>query len=174
MSVNFNDSHKVEQGQYFSEGIHKVTILGINGGTNDNGKEFIEFVVGGQDGEEGTARMWFTSDKAINFTFNTIRNIFVHNATKGKEDAARDLINKVTNSDELVELCNKALIGKEAWYQVEKSDYTYTDQAGEVKQGYNRNIFGYEPKPKQSGVKAVDETFGGGTVLSDDEVPVDL
>jgi hypothetical protein len=172
--ADFNDSHKAEQGQYFSEGTHKVTILGVEGGTNENGKEYIEFIVGGKDGEEGSARMWFTSDKAIAFTFNSIRNIFVHNASKGKEEAAKELVNKVTNSDELVGLCNKALIGKEAWYTVEISDYTYTNQAGELKHGYNRNITGYEPKPKQSGVKAVDETFGGGTVLTDEEVPVDL
>lgn len=172
--ADFNDTHKAEQGQYFPEGIHKVTILGVEGGTNANGKEFIDFIVGGENGEEGSAKMWFTTDKAIGFTFNNVRTIFVHNATKGKEEAARDLVNKVTNSEELVALCNKALIGKEAWYTVEKSDYTYTNQAGELKNGYNRNITGYEPKPKQSGVKAVDETFGGGTVLTDEEVPSDL
>lgn len=172
--ADFNDSHKAEQGQFFPEGIHKVTILGVEGGTNPNGKEFIKFTVGGENGEEGEASMWFTSDKSIAFTFNSIRNIFVHNATKGKEEAAKELVNKVTNSEELVDLCNKALIGKEAWYQVELSDYTYTNQAGELKHGYNRNIFGYEPKPRQSGNAAVDETFGGGTVLSDEEVPVDL
>lgn len=172
--ADFNDTHKAEQGEYFSEGIHKVTILGVEGGTNANGKEFIKFIVGGENGEEGEASMWFTSDKAIAYTFNSVRNIFVHNATKGKEEAAKELVNKVKNSEELVELCNKALIGKEAWYTVEKSDYTYTNQAGEQKHGYNKNITGYEPKPKQSGNTTVDSTFGGGEVLSNDEVPVDL
>ena len=172
--ADFNDTHKAEQGQYFTEGIHKITILGVEGGTNENGKEYIEFIVGGENGEEGSARMWFTSDKAIAYTFSSIRNIFVHNAPKAKEEEAKALVNKVSNSDELVALCNKALIGKEAWYQVEKSDYTYTNQAGEVKHGYNRNITGYEPKPKQSGNTAVDSTFGGGTILSDEEVPSDL
>jgi hypothetical protein len=172
--ADFNDTHKAEQGAYFSEGIHKVTILGVTGGTNENGKEYIEFTVGGANGEEGTARMWFTTDKAITFTFNSVRNIFVHNANKGKEDEAKALVNKVANSEELVALCNKALIGKEAWYTVEQSDYTYTNQAGELKYGYNRNITGYEPKPKQSGVKEVDAMFGGGTVLTDADVPNDL
>lgn len=172
--ADFNDTHKAEQGAYFPEGIHKVTILGVEGGTNPNGKEFIKFIVGGENGEEGEASMWFTSDKAISYTFNSIRNIFVHNATKGKEEEAKNLVNKVSNSEELVALCNKALIGKEAWYQVEKSDYTYTNQAGEQKQGYNRNITGYQPKPKQSGNTAVDSTFGGGIVITEDEVPVDL
>lgn len=172
--ADFNDTHKAEQGEYFSEGIHKVTILGVEGGTNANGKEFIKFIVGGENGEEGEASMWFTSDKAIAYTFNSIRNIFVHNALKGKEEAAKEMVNAVKNSEELVALCNKVLIGKEAWYTVEQSDYTYSNSAGEQKQGYNRNITGYEPKPKQSGVKAVDDTFGGGTVLSDEEVPSDL
>lgn len=172
--ADFNDTHKQEQGAFFPEGIHKVTILGIEGGTNDNGKEFIEFIVGGENGEEGSARMWFTSDKAIAYTFNSIRNIFVHNATKGKEEGAKDMVNKVKNSEELVDLCNKVLIGKEAWYTVEKSDYVYTTPAGEQKHGYNRNITGYEPKPKQSGNAAIDSTFGGGTELSAEEVPSDL
>lgn len=172
--ADFTNDHKAEQGSYFPEGIHKITILGVTGGANDNDKEYIEFVVGDTNGTEGTARMWFTTDKAISYTFNSIRNIFVHNASKGKEEAAKDLVNKVTNSEELVELCNKALIGKEAWYTVERSDYTYTNQAGELKHGYNRNITGYEPKPSQSDIKIVDDTFGGGTVLSAEEVPSDL
>lgn len=169
--VDFNDNHKAEQGVYFPEGIHKVKILDVTTDTNQNGKEYIEFIVGGENGEEGSAKMWFTSDKAITFTFNSIRNIFVHNALKGKEDAAREMVNKVKNSAELVELCKKALIGKEAWYQVEKSDYTYTTEAGELKHGYNKNIFGYEPKPKQSGVKNVDDAFGGGELINLSEIP---
>lgn len=167
--ADFNDDHKTEQGQYFSEGIHKVKIVGIDGGENENGKEYIEFIVEGENGEEGNARMWFTTDKAIKFTFSSIRNIFVHNALKGKEEAAKDMVNKVKNSDELIDLCNKALIGKEAWYVVEKSDYTYTNAAGEEKQGYNRNIFGYEPKPKAK--TAVQETFPDATEISEQEVP---
>lgn len=168
--ADFNDEHKQEQGQYFGEGIHKVTIVAVDGGTNDNGKEYIEFTVEGENGEEGNARMWFTSDKAIRFTFNSIRNIFVHNALKGKEEAAREMVNKVKNSEELIDLCNKALIGKEAWYVVEKSDYTYTNAAGEEKQGYNRNLYGYEPKPKAK--TAVEETFPGAEEVADgEEVP---
>lgn len=172
--ADFNDTHKAEMGEYFSEGIHKVNIVDVTGGTNDNGKEYIEFTVEGENGEEGNARMWFTTDKAIAYTFNSIRNMFVHNALKGKEEQAKEMVNAVKNSDELVALCKKVLVGKEAWYTVEKSDYTYTNQAGEQKQGYNRNITGYEPKPKQSGNAGVDSTFGGGTVLSDEEVPSDL
>lgn len=167
--ADFNDDHKVESGNYFGEGIHKVKIVAVSTDTNDNGKEYIEFAVEGENGEEGNARMWFTTDKAIKFTFNTIRGIFVHNALKGKEEAARDMVNKVKNSDELAELCNKVLVGKEAFYQVEQSDYTYTNQAGEEKQGFNRNLFGYEPKPKTK--TPVQETFPGAEEVSGEEVP---
>lgn len=168
--ANFTDEHKEETGKFFGEGVHKVKIMAVSSGTNDNGKEFIEFAVVGDNQEEGTARMWFSSDKAIRFSFNTVRSIFVHNALEGKKDAARDMVNKVKNTEELVDLCNKALIGKEAWYVVERSDYTYTNAAGEVKQGYNRNIYGYEPdsKPKAA---APESPLAGGTELDDSEVP---
>lgn len=174
MSVDFNSEHKEEQAPFFQEGVHVVNIVDVEGGTNENGKEFIKFTVEGSEGQVGEASMWFTTDKAIKFTFSTIRSLFTHNATKGKEEAAKEMINAVKNSDELVALCKKVLMGKEAWFQVEKSDYTYTNQAGEQKQGYNRNIFGYEPKPKKSGVDAVDSTFGGGEVLNDGEIPAGL
>lgn len=175
--ADFNDEHKQEQGNYFGEGIHKVKIMTVIGGTTDAGKEFIEFTVVGDNDEEGSARVWFTTDKAIRYSFNTIRGIFVHNAMKGKEEAAREMVNAVKDTDELVELCNKVLIGKEAYYTVEKSDYKYTNAAGEEKQGYNRNISGYEPKPKptqQSGNEAVDSTFGGGEVMDSNDIPNDL
>lgn len=172
--ADFNAEHKEEMTPFFPEGIHVVNIVDVEGGVNDNDKEYIKFTVEGSNGEEGSANMWFTTDKAIKFTFSTIRSLFTHNATKGKEEEAKKMINAVKNSEELVELCKKVLIGKEAWFQVEKSDYTYTNQAGEEKRGYNRNIFGYEPKPKQSGNKAIDDTFGGGKVMSDDEIPAGL
>jgi hypothetical protein len=168
--ADFTDEHKVEQGNFIGEGIHKVSIVDVTGGVNDNEKEFIEFTVEDADGGEGNARMWFTTDKAIKFTFNTVRAIFVHNALEGKDEAAREMVNKVKNSEELVALCKKVLIGKEAFYQVEKSDYTYTNQAGESKQGYNRNLFGYEPKPKpKTAVEQILEK--GGEVLDLNEVP---
>lgn len=166
--ADFNADHKTEQGQYFSEGVHKVTITGVDIGVNDNDKEYIEFTVAGENGEEGNARMWFTTDNAIKFTFNTIRSIFVHNAKDGKKDEARDMVNNVKNSDELATLCDKMLIGKEAWYMVEKSDYKYTNAAGEEKQGYNRNLYGYEPKMKPT---TVEDILPGSQELTGDEVP---
>lgn len=167
--ADFNADHKVEQGKFFSEGVHTVKITGVDIGTNDNDKEYIEFTVEGQDGETGNARMWFTTDNAIKFTFNTIRSIFVHNAQKGKEQEARDMVNKVKNSDELATLCDKVLIGKEAFYVVERSDYTYTNAAGEKKQGYNRNLFGWKPEPKKTTVE--DLMSANEKPMTGDEVP---
>ena len=167
--ADFNDDHKSETGNFFQEGVHKVKIAGVTGGETPEGKEFIEFTVAGENGEEGNARMWFTTDKAIKFTFNTIRGIFTHNALEGKKEAAKDMVNKVKNSDELVELCNKVLTGKEAWYQVEKTDRTYPAADGSLKNSYNRNIYGYEPKPKAG--SAVDELTKGGEELDASEVP---
>lgn len=168
--ATFNAEHKEEMGKYFNEGIHKVKIMLVEGGTNDNDKEYIEFTVAGDNGEEGQARVWFTTDKAIKFSFNTIRNIFVHNASKGKEDAAREMVNKVGDTKELVELCNKVLIGQEAWFVVEDSGRTYTDATGAERVSYDRNIYGYEPRPK---VKSQDE-INVGKVFDDDSVPANL
>jgi hypothetical protein len=165
--ANFTDDHKTEAGKYFQEGVHKVKIVSVTSDINENNKEYIEFFVEGSNGEEDSVRTWLTTDKAIKYTFNTIRGIFVHNALEGKEDAARDMVNKVTNSEELVALCNKVLAGKEAFLTVEKSDYTYTNAAGEEKHGYNKNLTGYEPKPKETKPNALE----GAVNLNADEVP---
>lgn len=169
--ADFNDEHKEEQGKYFDIGIHEVVITDVTGGTNDNDKEYIEFTVegAGKDAKEGKARMWFTTDKAIKYTFNNIRGIFVHNAPEDKKEKAREIVNKTKNSEELVALCKKALVAKLAWYQVEQSDYTYVNQAGETKNGYNRNITGYEPTPKPK--TAVEKMFPDAEAT---EVPDDL
>ena len=147
--VKFNDEHKKEStmGEFFPEGIHKVQILNVEGGKTDAGKEYIEFTVTDDEDREGTARMWFTTDAAINYTFNMIRTLFVHNAPKDKKDAIREQIDKIADSDTLIKACEQ-LIGKEAWYEVRKSDRTYQNAQGETKNSYDKNIYGYEPKPK--------------------------
>ena len=168
--ADFSDEHKAES-SFFQEGVHEVTIVHVEGGTNDNDKEYIEFHVQGENGEEGTARMWFTTDKAIKYTFGNIRGLFTKNALKGKEEAAKEMVNAVKNSEELIDLCNKVLVGKKGYYQVEKSDYTYTNAAGEEKQGYNRNLTGYEPKPKNTDLENVNKAIPGSEVVEDSEVP---
>lgn len=167
--VDFNDEHKEDSGAFIGDGIHKVTILGVTGGETAEGKEFIEFTVKDESGAEGNARMWFTTDKAIKYTFSVIRSLFAHNALADKKEAAKEMVNKTKNSDELVELCNKVLTGKEVWYEVEKSDRTYTNAAGELKYSYNRNLYGYEPKPKEK--TALDDLIAGGQPVDSSEVP---
>lgn len=147
--VKFNEDHKKEmtQGDFIPEGVHKVKILLVEAGKTDAGKDYVEFTVNDDDGREGKARMWFTTDAAINYTFNMIRTIFVHNAPEGKKDAIREQIDKIDDSDVLIEACQQ-LIGKEAWFTVYKSDRTYQDAEGNTKHSYDKNIYGYEPKPK--------------------------
>lgn len=145
--VKFTEDHKKEQASnYFGEGIHKVKIGAIDFGATDDGKEYVEFTVVDDDEREGTARMWFTTEKAINYTFNIIRGIFVHNAPADKKDAIRAKIDKVKDTKELEKIC-EMLAGKECWYAVYKSDRTYKSN-GDIKHSYDKNVYGYEPKPR--------------------------
>lgn len=171
MAVDFTDEHKTES-KYFGVGKHKVKIMLVSSGVNTNDKEFIEFTVVGEDGEEGSAKMYFSTDKAIGYTFRTVRDIFVHNAQEANKDKVRAMVDAVKNSDELVDLCQK-LIGKEAWYLVEKTNDTYQAPDGTTKFRYNRNIFGYEPKEKPAPATPVSGTFDGAEEvhLNDGEVP---
>lgn len=145
--AQFNDETKKEFGAYFSEGVHKVKITAVIGGTTEAGKEYFEFTLKGDGGEEGTARLWWT-EKAMQRSFDTVKKIFVHNTPDDKKDAIRAEVDKCNDTDSLLKLA-QALKGKEAWYQVERTETTYVAPSGEVKNSYNRNIYGWEPKPKQ-------------------------
>jgi len=146
MSVNFNDDTKKPIGQYFGEGVHKVKIQGVVADTSPNsGSEYFEFGLLGENGEEGNARVYWT-EKSQPYSFNTIRDIFVHNTKEENKDKVRDMVNATSNTDELLKLCQDSLEGKEAWLKVEKSGTTYVNGAGETKESYNRNIYGYEPR----------------------------
>lgn len=152
--VKFNDEHKKDNmgGDFIPEGVHKVKIVDINFDKDTQDREYVEFTVADEENRAGTARMWFTTDAAIGYTFSIIRGIFVHNAPEGKKDEIREQIDKMTDSAELEKAC-KVLIGKEAWYQVVKTDRTYetTDKDGNpvTRNSYNRNLYGYEPTPKR-------------------------
>lgn len=151
--ATFNDSHKEEMsGNYFDQGVHKIKIGAVIFDTTDDGKEFAEFTVVGTDSDKdervGTARVWFTTDAAIHYSFNMIRSIFVHNAPKDKKDKARAAIDGLKDTEELEQACQH-LVGKEAWYSVyENPERTYTDQDGKLRNSFDRNIYGYEPKPR--------------------------
>lgn len=153
--MKFTDEHKKEMamGEYFELGVHRVLIMLVEFGKTDNDKEYVEFTVtdGDTETKEGKARLWFTTDKAGQYAFNTIRGIFVHNAgDEAKKEAVRKKIDAVKDTAELEKVC-QLLIGKEAWYEVaEDPKRTYQNDAGETKPSLNKNITGYEPTVKKT------------------------
>lgn len=175
-----DDTKQVKEfsdGNWFAFGVHKVQIVSIGLDKTDDGKEFVEVEVVGENGEEDKARVWFTTEKAANFSFNVLRQIYVHNAPDDKKDEARDTMDAVKTTDELVEKLQERLLGKECWFtKYLDPTRTYTNkQTGEVKQSVNKNIYGYEPKlhpelmPKEAGTgnAAVDSTFPGAKTADD-------
>lgn len=148
--ADFTDEDKKERTtDYFEEGVHEVEIAVVSFGKTSDDKEFAEFTVAGSgdDARTGTARVWFTTPAAKNYSFGIIRSIFVHNTPEEKRDATRERINKIKNTAELEEAC-EALMGKKCWYSVAKSERTYTNEAGETKNSYDKNVYGYKPAPK--------------------------
>lgn len=152
--MKFSNEHKEVtefNDKYFNFGIHKVQISAVElGGTGEGEKEYIEItVVDPSDAEiTDTARVWFTSDKATNYSFNVLRQIFIHNTPEAKRDEARDLFDKLSGTEELAKIV-ETLIGKECWFtKYYDPERTYTAQDGSQKRSVNKNIMGYEPKPK--------------------------
>lgn len=151
MPHQFSDDEKevkeFSDGNWLGFGVHKVKIGMIERGETESGKEYIEVTVLGENEEEDTARVWFTSDKAANYSFNVLRQIYVHNAPEDKKDAARSTFDAVKDTEEVVKLYNEKLIGGECWFtKYPDPERTYTNANGEIKQSINKNIMGYEPK----------------------------
>lgn len=147
MAYEFSEETKAED-KYFSEGIHKVTIESIDHDETDQGKEFFEFTVKGENGEKASARIWFTTDKAAKYSFDIVRTLLVHNAKSDVlKEKVRNNVNSCKNTNELAELA-LSLEGGEAWYTLYKSDRTY-EYNGEIKHSYDKNIYGYEPNPRE-------------------------
>lgn len=169
--VKFSDAHKAESGNYFELGVHPVKIMLVEFAKTDEKepREYVEFTVVHPDNEdlEAKARLWFTTDKAIKYTFGIIRGLFTHNAPEDKKQAIREKVEAVTDTDELDKLC-QLLIGKDAWLEVsEDPTRTYTNDAGETKPSINRNITGYKPTPKTVSAPAA-ETNAAPTNASGD------
>lgn len=149
--AKFSKEHMTEMssGKYFSEGIHKVKIAGVTFDKTDGGKEFAEFTVVSDDGQqEDTARVWFTTDKAMQYALTVIRGIFVHNTPEKDKEKTREKFDAIEDTEQLEKACQN-LIGKEAWFTTYK-DHTrmYTAKDGTQKPSFQRNIYGYEPKPQ--------------------------
>lgn len=170
--ADFNAEHKEEMGgSYFPVGIHKVQIMLFDFGVTEKDQEYVEITVVDPEDDERTAktRLWFTTDGAIKYTFNVIRTIFVHNAPEKSKDAMRKKVDELKNTKELEKACDK-LIGKEAWLQVwEDPERTYIDNSGKERPSINRDITGYEPKPRKVEPAAAAPAGDGDTGPSPDE-----
>lgn len=180
--MKFNDENKAVKefnNDYFSFGIHEVQMQLFTVETNDNGNEYLEVGVVGKDSEEDSVRLYLT-EKAANYTFNTMRQIFVHIAPEDKREEAGKLIDAVKDSDELIKLLNDKALGGKCWYtKYYDPKTTYVNKAGETKRSVNTNIYGYEPKPRPElmpdtgapsvGGTPLDEPFPSGTPLTDSE-----
>ena len=173
--ADFSEEDKVERKQYFNQGVHKVAIMLAEFGETEDAepKEFVEITVvdPANDDCSDKVRLWFHSTGAKQYSFSTLRSIFVHNAPEDKKDDVRTRFNAIKNTKELDAAIQKMLIGKEAWFSIyESEERTYTAQDGTVKKSYDKNIYGYEPKPKVVTV-GNNETKVEGEPVSNDQQP---
>lgn len=175
--ADFNDDDKKEIAQgaagFYEEGVYPVQIVDVTGGETDKGSEFFEFEVVGAEGQEGKVRIYFT-EKAKPYSFNTVRNIFVHNTVEKNRDKVREQVDACKNTDELLKLC-EALRGKDCWVLVQYTGDTYTNpSSGKSYKNVNRNLYGYEPKftptPEAKTVSSVKQDVGGGEEITTDNV----
>lgn len=161
-------------GNYFGEGVHQVTISVAVLEAMDDGREYVDIGVSGKDGEEGSARMWLHTDKAAKFTLRTLQSIAVHNAkTETQEVKTRAyFVGEMTN--EKIQKILTQMVGYEAWYVVvQDPNRTYTNDDGEIKASYNRNVYGYEPTmPDKTKQQLIDELItNGAESVEDDDIP---
>lgn len=133
---------------WFGFGVHEVTIGEITEGTTDSGTDFIEFILLGENGEEDSARVWLT-EKSEKYSFATLRSIYVHCAPEEAKDKARVSFDKAADSSAVVDMMNDKCVGKKIWFtKYPDPKRTYQSTSGETKQSINKNIYGYEPKPR--------------------------
>ena len=165
--ANFNDEAKKELSKFLPEGVHKIKITNVISANTPDMKEYFEFTVEDAEGYQSIIRIWWTTEKALNYSFNTIRDIFVHNTVEKNRDLIREKINGTKNTAELLKLCKENLVGKEAWVKIEKSG-TYENADGETKNSYSKNIYGYEPKMS---VKKDDDILASGKPIDLSEIP---
>lgn len=160
--MDFTNEHKEER-EYAKKlpfGVNKVLILGFSLEKTKDGNEFIEVGFTNMDQDiEDKARVYFT-EKAAGFSFDTLRQIFVHNAPEDKKDIARQSVNAVASTEKLVELLASKLPGKEMWvtkYLDPKRNY---EKNGQTFKSINLNIYGYEPKLNESLMPKAQESVG--------------
>lgn len=150
MAFNFDDETK--EVKEFTEsipfGVSTVQLVLAETGATEAGKEFIELRVTTPDGLEDTARVWFVGG-AANISFNTLRQIAVHQGKTPDEKAEiQAAVDSVQDSDNLCEVLNQH-IGGELWFtKYYDPSRTYEAQDDSTRRSVNKNIYGYEPKLK--------------------------
>ena len=152
VKVNLTDEDLATRGdkKYFNEGEYEVLIQNVELGTTDSGKAYVELTVLGHDDETDTARLWFTTDKSAKYSLSILAGIAVHNKqTEADKAGVRTAFKKITDTDQVDDKFLAKFKEMDAFFTVYKSDRTYTNANGEEKHSYDKNIYGYMPKPKQ-------------------------
>lgn len=176
VKVNITEEDMIESGNnYFEQGVHEVTIKEAKRGATNDGKDFVEFELAGTEGQSGTARVWLTTEKAAKYALGILAGIMVHNKkTEAEKAKTRDNFKLITDTDQLDKAFLDRFNGFKAWYQVEKSDRTYVANDGTTKYSFDKNIYGYEPKPRQKTAAELVEAFkndGASAPLDLSEIP---
>jgi len=156
--VKFSDDDKkvseFSGGKYFDEGVFEVEITDVKLGTTEkDSREFLEFsVVGIEENSDrsDSVRFWFSSPGAINFSFNRIREMFVHAAEESKKDETRTKFDAIPDTDKLEAAAKKVLVGTQQWLKVEQNTSRTYQKDGETKYSFDKNLTGYQPSLKKS------------------------
>jgi hypothetical protein len=150
VKVNLTDEDLAPRGEnnYFNEGVHEVLIDSAKRGKTDAGKEYVEFIVKGENGESDTARLWFTTEKSCKYALSILAGIASHNKeSEADKQKVRDAFKQITDTDQVDDKFLAKFENDHAFFTVYKSDRTY-EKDGETKHSYDKNIYGYSPKPK--------------------------
>lgn len=130
---------------YLDIGVHRVNITKVSPVVANSGTAGIEFTVENADGES-TATCWITP-KTLPYVVARISRILVHNKPESEKTAAKAKMKEIKSARNLYAVCS-GLIGKECWLQISEANTTYVNKNGETKYNLNREIDGYEMKPK--------------------------
>ena len=156
MKVQLTDEDLATRGDrtYFAEGEHEVLIEKAERGTTDAGKEYVEFSVLGHADERDTARLWFTTDASAKYAMSIMAGIAVHNKqTEAEKASVRTAWKSITDTDKIDAKYLANFKDKDAFFTVHQSERTYTTPSGETRHSYDKNIYGYMPKPKATTVQ---------------------
>jgi hypothetical protein len=171
MKVQITDEDLVQRNnQYFAEGEHEVVITEAKRGVTDAGKEYVEFTVAGHDDETGKARLWFSTEAGSKYALSILAGIASHNKqTDAEKEKVRDAFKAITDTDQVDDKFLAKFKDMDAFFTVYMSDRTYINSAGETKNSYDSNIYGYMPKPKVAKPTTVESLMG--EEISTDDVP---